>query len=237
MMMEAGANAKSVDAIVKMVGRGLGVERVEVRIGYASLEVTLRIGDKVATEMCAVGNLAVNQSLAQGLWGLGNRVANHELGIELTRTELARLANDTPCHHAWTVAVAVGLGCAAFGRLLSVDWPGTGSVFVATTIGQFTRGIFSRSQMNSFLATGIVSFLCSLLAGFGALLIGSATLVPTMIASILLLVPGVPAVNAQSDILEGHPTLGSARAVNVAMTLVFVAVGLWLGYATLSEWH
>ena len=237
MMMEAGANAKSVDAIVKMVGHGLGVERVDLRIGYASLELTLRIGDKVVTEMCAVGNLGVNQRLAQGLWALGNRVTNHELEIELTRTELARLANETPCHRAWTVAVAVGLGCAAFGRLLGVDWPGTSSVFVAATSGQYTRGVFSRSQVNSFLTTGIASFLSSLLAGLGALLIGSATLVPTMIASILFLVPGVPAVNAQSDILEGHPTLGSARAVNVAMTLVFVAVGLWLGYATLSEWH
>jgi len=48
-----------------------------------------------------------------------------------------------------------------------------------------------------------------------------------MIASILLLVPGVPFVNAQSDILEGHPTLGSARAVSVAVLLIFVAVGLW----------
>jgi uncharacterized membrane protein YjjP (DUF1212 family) len=33
-----------------------------------------------------------------------------------------------------------------------------------------------------------------------------------MIAPVLLLVPGVPAFNAQYDILEGRPTLGSARA-------------------------
>jgi uncharacterized membrane protein YjjP (DUF1212 family) len=57
-----------------------------------------------------------------------------------------------------------------------------------------------------------------------------------MIASILLLVPGVPAVNAQSDILEGHPTLGSARAVTVAMILVFIAAGLWLGKTSLDRW-
>ena len=47
-----------------------------------------------------------------------------------------------------------------------------------------------------------------------------------MVASILLLVPGVPAVNAQTDILEGHPTLGSARLATVVMTLIFMAAGL-----------
>ena len=83
--------------------------------------------------------------------------------------------------------------------------------------------------MNVFICTALVSFLCSVISGLGARWVGSATFTTAMIASILLLVPGVPAVNAQSDVLEGYPTLGSARAVTVAMVLVFIAVGLWLG--------
>jgi uncharacterized membrane protein YjjP (DUF1212 family) len=74
------------------------------------------------------------------------------------------------------------------------------------------------------------------MAGLGARWLGSDTFTTAMIASILLLVPGVPAVNAQSDVLEGHPTLGSARAVTVAMTLVFIAAGLWLGKISLDQW-
>jgi len=53
----------------------------------------------------------------------------------------------------------------------------------------------------------------------------------------LLLVPGVPAVNALSDILEGRPTLGSARVVTIIMTLVFIAAGLWVGPVLLGLWH
>jgi uncharacterized membrane protein YjjP (DUF1212 family) len=58
-----------------------------------------------------------------------------------------------------------------------------------------------------------------------------------MIASTLLLVPGIPAVNAQSDILEGYPTIGTARAVSVAMTLLFIAIGIWIGPMLLNVWH
>ena len=35
MLMEAGANADSIDAIVAKFARGLGAERVDLRIGYA----------------------------------------------------------------------------------------------------------------------------------------------------------------------------------------------------------
>ena len=49
-----------------------------------------------------------------------------------------------------------------------------------------------------------------------------------MMASILLLVPGVPATNAQLDIMDGYPSMGSARAVTVVMVMVFATVGVWL---------
>ena len=69
--------------------------------------------------------------------------------------------------------------------------------------------------MNVFLCTALVSFLGSLLAGLGARWVASDTLTTAMIGPVLMLVPGVPSVNAQNDILEGYPTLGSARAVVV----------------------
>jgi uncharacterized membrane protein YjjP (DUF1212 family) len=129
------------------------------------------------------------------------------------------------------------MACAAFGRLLGVDWYSTGPVFLAAMAGQYIRRELLRSHLNVFICTTVVSFLSSVTGGLGARWAGSATVTTAMIASILLLVPGVPAVNAQSDILEGHPTLGSARAVTVAMALVFIAAGLWIGKISLDQWR
>jgi uncharacterized membrane protein YjjP (DUF1212 family) len=47
-------------------------------------------------------------------------------------------------------------------------------------------------------------------------------------------VPGVPATNAQTDIMEGFPTVGSARAVSVAMIMVFATIGIWGAEAVLG---
>jgi uncharacterized membrane protein YjjP (DUF1212 family) len=229
MVMEAGANAKGTEEIVKVVARGLGAETVELRIGYASLAITIGVAGAGITRMRAVGPLGVNQRLAQNLWDRASQVARGELTPEDTRAGLARLAKETPRYSAWLTALAVGVACAAFGRLLAVDWPAVVPVLLAATIGQYLRGRLLRLHVNLFICTGLISFLSSALGGCGARLVGSNTVPTAMIASILLLVPGVPAVNAQTDILLGHPTLGSARLATVLTILVFMAVGLWGG--------
>jgi uncharacterized membrane protein YjjP (DUF1212 family) len=235
MLMEAGAGAKGVESVVEAFACGLGAERVDLRVGYASLAATIGIGPGGITRMCRVGHLGVNQRLDQAIRSLAARVSRRELDLAATRAELRRLATQTPRHGTVVMAVAVGLACAAFGQLLNVDWAGTGPVFVAAAIGQLVRRDLLARHMNAFICAALVAFLSSLIGGLGSRWCGSEAVTTAMIASVLLLVPGVPAVNAQSDILEGHPTLGSARAVSVAMTLVFVAAGLWISQMAMNR--
>ena len=235
MLMEAGASANNVDAIVAKFARGLRADRVDLRAGYASLAITIGIGPNGITRMRAVGPPGVNQRLDHELWRLAERVGRGELTVEQTRAELDRLAAKTPRHSTWVMAVAVGLACAAFGRLLQLDWPGTGPVFVAAAIGQLMRRDLLERRVNIFLCATLVALLSAALGGLGAHWAHSQTISTAMIASILLLVPGVPSVNALNDILDGHPTLGSARAVTVAVILIFVAAGLWLAEVLLSH--
>jgi uncharacterized membrane protein YjjP (DUF1212 family) len=205
----------------------LGAERVELRIGYASLALTIGIGAAGITRMRKIGALGVDQRLDQALRGLAERVANRDLTLAQACAELNRLATEPPRHPAWVVALAVGVAGAAFGRLLAADWLAIGPIFGAATLGQLLRRELIQRHVNHFFCATLVAFLGATLGGWGAQWAGSGTVMTAMLASILLLVPGVPAVNAQTDILEGHPTLGSARAVTVVMTLVFMAAGLW----------
>lgn len=235
LLMESGASAASVDQIVHTVACGLGAERVDLRVGYASLAITIGIGDGGITRMRKVGHLGVNQRLDQAVRSLVDKVARGVSDVVETRAELEQLAIRTPHHSTAVTAIAVGLACAAFGRLLGVDWPGIGPVFFAATIGQLIRRELASRQVNLFINSLIVSFVGAVLGGLGARWVGSETVATAMVAAILMLVPGVPALNAQNDILDGRPTLGSARAVWVVVVLIFVTVGLWLGQAILQE--
>lgn len=235
LLMESGASAQIVDETVARTARGLGAERVDLRVGYASLAITIGIGGQCITRMRKVGPLGVNQRLDHALRALAARIRRGELPLSEARAELHQVTRETPRHPGWFVDLSVGLACAAFGRLLGVDWPAVGPIFAAAAIGQWFRRQLALRHVNVFIAATLVSFVGSVLSGLAARWLGSHTVDTAMTAAVLLLVPGVPSLNAQNDILEGRPTLGSARAVSVAITLIFLTAGVWLGQVVLGE--
>jgi hypothetical protein len=54
---ETGASARNVEEITGQVAAGLGAERVDTRVGYASLAITIGIGPDWITRMRKVGPL------------------------------------------------------------------------------------------------------------------------------------------------------------------------------------
>jgi uncharacterized membrane protein YjjP (DUF1212 family) len=237
LLMESGATAQQADEITTQVAAGLGADRVEVRVGYASVAITIDCGNTSVSCMRKVGHLGVNQSLYFALRTAALAIGRGGVTIAEAGAELNRLVRTTPRHPDWMVALGVGVACAAFGRLLDVDWPGVVSIFAATAIAQIVRRQLAVRNVNVFLAASVIAFLASTLCGIGARWAGSGTIGKDMIATVLLLVPGVAAFNAQVDILDGRPTLGSARAVWVAVMLVFMSVGIWLALDLLGELH
>ena len=235
LLMEAGATARSVEEVTAQVASGFGAERVDLRVGYASLAITIGRGPNGISRMRKVGPLGVNQSLDYALRTTAACIERGGWTVAEARAELDRLARTSSHHPDWIVAPAVGVACAAFGRLLGVDWAGIGPIFVAATLGQLLRRQLASHHINVFVSTTVVAFFSSTLCGLGARWAGSATAPTAMTVAVLLLVPGVPSLNALSDILEGRPTLGSARAVWVAVILVFITTGIWLAQSLLGE--
>lgn len=235
LLMEAGASARDVEEITTRVATGLGAQRTELRIGYASLAITVRIGHEGITRMRKVGALGVNQSLDYALRGAAARIERGGYTIAEARAELDCLVRATPRHADWVAALAVGVACAAFGRLLGVDWAGVGPILAGAALAQMVRRQLALHNCNVFVATTVVAFVGSALCGLGGRWTGSTKVALDMTVPVLLLVPGVPSLNAQNDILEGRPTLGSARAVWVAVVLVFITAGVWLAQGLLGE--
>jgi uncharacterized membrane protein YjjP (DUF1212 family) len=233
--MEVGASAHYVEEVTRQVALGLGAERMDLRVGYASLTITLGSSSEEVTRIGKVGPLGVNQSLYHALRVLALRIERESFTPEEVRTELDRLLQASKRHADWVGALAVGIACAAFARLLDADWRAVGPVFIAATLAQLARRLLALRHVNVFLAAVVVAFVGAIVSGLGARWAGSQTIALDMVVPAVLLVPGVPSFNAQLDILEGRPTLGSARAVWVAVMLIAMAVGVWLALGLLGE--
>lgn len=87
-----------------MMAHGLGADRVELRVGYASLAINIGMDETDVTRLCGVGEVGVNQRLILELWNLGKQVTSGELLAEQTRIALTQLARDTPRHAVWVTA-------------------------------------------------------------------------------------------------------------------------------------
>jgi len=234
LLMEAGSSARHVDEITIQVAVGLGAERVDLQVDYASLAITIGAGPDAVTRMRRVGPLGVNESLHRALSDSGARIGQGGFTLTEARAELTHLRQNSPSHPDWFVAVAVGVACAAFGRLLGVDWAGVAPILIASALGQMVRRQLALHQVNVFISATAVACLGSALCGLGARWTGSQTLATDIIAPVLLLVPGVQAFNAEYDILEGHPTIGGSRAIWAMVMVVFMTVGVWLAQGLLG---
>ncbi|MCF8481349.1 MAG: threonine/serine exporter family protein [Rhodospirillum sp.] len=227
LLMESGARSHVIRDGAALVARGLGADHVHVRAGYASIGMTVGSGTTTITRMMGVGRHGVNQRLDRRLRAFCARVDRQGMTVDAATAELEALAQDTHRHPWPLVALAVGLACAAFARLLGCDWLAIGAVLLASTVAQAGRHGMARLALSPILVTTLTAGAAALLAGAAARALGSGSPDGAMLASILLLVPGVPLLNAQIDIMEGYPTLGAARAVSGALILVFITVGLW----------
>lgn len=234
LLMEAGSSARHVEEITTQVAIGLGAEHVHLQVNYTSLAVTISAGPDAVTRMRRVGPMGVNETLHRALSDAATRILQGGLTLTEARAELTHLRQNSPSHSGWYVAVSVGVACAAFGRLLGADWAGVAPILFASALGQMVRRQLAQHHVNVFVSATAVAFLGSALCGLGARWAGSQTLASDIIAPMLLLVPGVPAFNAEYDILEGHPTIGGSRAIWVIVMVVFMTVGVWLAQGLLG---
>lgn len=237
LFLECGAKVKVVHEGVSLIVQGLGVAFVGARTGYASHEITVSSGINTITRMIAVGHHGVNQQLDYALRGLCARVAAGGMTPEAVDAAIDALLRETPRYRPVTVALAVGIACAAFGRLLGIDWAAVTPVLAAGTLGQYARHWLASHSINTYVVAAVIAFFSASVGGFGAQQLGSHTVPLSMMASILLLVPGVPATNAQTDIMDGYPAMGSARAVTVLMVMIFATVGVWTAEVFIGVSH
>lgn len=233
-LMETGSRAGTVHEACRLLATGLGAHMLGVRVGYASISVTLVSGVNTITRMVTVQRHGMDYRLNQRVRGLV--VSASEMGIspaEIT-ARLSAVVAASPRYPVWFVVVAVGVACAAFGGLLGIDRLAYVPVLLAGSGGQLIRHAMLKIGINPYVATVATAFAAASLGGVTARLAGSETINLAMIASTLLLVPGIPATNAQADILDGLPTLGSARAISVLMTMVFATTGICAAQAILG---
>ena len=177
-------------------------------------------------------NFDINTRLSRLSWN----VADGHLTVEDAFRTLQSITIRRYSHALSTTAL-VGLANASFCRLFDGDATAMLIVLCATLAGYAVKEILLGFRTDIRLVFIICAFVSSALCG-GARLFGwSDTPDIALATSVLYLIPGVPYINAASDLIDRHYLCAFSRFTDASVLTACLSAGLCLSVKLLGlEW-
>lgn len=177
-------------------------------------------------------NFSINAALSRLSWAVADDA--------LPFGELCRRFADTverKCSGRRLVPVFAALANASFCRLFGGDVASMGIVLLATLAGFRIRQIMVESGKDVRVAVLVAAFVSSTLSAGCHIFDWGATPGIALGTSVLYLIPGVPYINALSDMFDRHYLCAFSRFVDASATTACIAAGLCAGMLLLGiQW-
>lgn len=225
-LMQHGAESKLVEQTTMRMGIALGLDNVEVALTGNAVILTSLYNGRCKTTTRRVYDRGINMHVVCEIQRLILKAEKQPL----THLQVNDLLDDIEPqkYNRWLVVVMVGLACGSFGHLLGGDW----LVFLMTMLSSGVAMIFRQEMAHRhhsvLLTFSLTAFVATLMASLAVRFnIGNEPHL-VMAASVLLLVPGFPLINAVSDFVKGHIGIGISRWFMATLLSFCVAMGIVL---------
>ncbi|MGQ9888491.1 MAG: threonine/serine exporter family protein [Aggregatilineales bacterium] len=228
LLLQHGAEAERVEETVHRLGTALGCDWLDVLVSPNAIIATTSSGLEFRTKVRRVVGMRVDMTIVSAVNRLSRRVESGELNRFQARAELARISSMPPHYNRWLTVALVGLACASFSRLFGGDWAVFAVTFAASATAMLVRQELTRRHINQLLTVIATAFVAGLIASSAAVFRWSETPLTALSAAVLLLVPGVPLINAAEDMIKGHMVVGLVRGATGVLVSLAIALGLLL---------
>ncbi|MDR0532832.1 MAG: threonine/serine exporter family protein [Verrucomicrobiales bacterium] len=231
LLMQHGAESALVENVTVRMGEALGLEKIQLGITANALSLTTLTDEHCITTVRRNIDGGINMHVVTEVQRLMLRAERREITLGQVERQLNEIK---PLHYnKWLLCVMIGLSCASFARLMGADWTSCAVAGVASALSMLVRLTLSIWHFNPMLNFTITAFVATSLAGLSVpLAIGEQPRM-AMAASVLLLIPGYPLINAVSDMLKGYANTGLSRWIVALLLVLAASVGIFMA---LSLW-
>lgn len=228
LLMVSGANTERVKVTISRIAGAFGCDS-DLLITNHALMITLnnRQKNKVFTSVKWVPNMHLNFNLISDISIMSWKIVLENWSVERINRELL-LLNRKPLYPRYLVLLLVALAGASFCRLFGGGIIEMTAAFLASFLGLYVRQEAMKLKFNFYLSIFFASATASLVAGFYFYFNPTETYIHAFSTSVLFLIPGVPMINAFSDLIDGNILNGITRGVNVLIMAFAIALGLVL---------
>ncbi|KPZ71144.1 MULTISPECIES: threonine/serine ThrE exporter family protein [Shewanella] len=229
LLLAYGAESDLVEEISQRLGKALGLASVELSISSNSLVLTSLVHGRCITTTRRLREHGINMMIVCEVQRI---CILAEKGIYNDKQVKRRLEKIEPkTYPAKYVIAMIGLSCASFCHLFGGDLAACFITFIASAVGMSVRLSLVKKHFNLLIIFAITAFITTLVAQLGHLLELTSTPKIPMAASVLMLVPGFPLINAISDMVKGHMNVGISRWGHATLLTLATVIGITLAMA------
>ena len=249
LLMQYGAESVVVVDLTKRLGVALGIDGVECGLSFNAVTLTTLYQGRCITTVRNTIHQGINVSI---LVQIQQIILKAELdqhsrqappspdaqdalidGIEQDFDHMNRTSYPNNL-----MSFFVGMSCASFAYLNGGTLMMSLITLIASFVAMRMRVYLLAKHFNPFVVVIITAFTATLLAASAYFLDLGVNADIAVAASVLLLVPGFPIINALSDILKGYMNMGVGRwmfatmltlsaCVGIVITLIFLQIPHW----------
>jgi uncharacterized membrane protein YjjP (DUF1212 family) len=237
MMLQSGAASARAGQVMEHVAQGLGVEQIEAYVTPTVIIATVYSGREHRTQIVKPTGLGVDMNRIGALVHLSRNMPEHATPSQIV-DRLDAIQNAPPEYPRYLVIAAVGLACGAFAGILGGGLAEISAATIAAAIAQAVRMRMLAARLNPIA----IAVVCSALGTGISLFLVRALAAPTprtgLVASVLLLVPGVPLVTSILDATRFDLVSALSRGLYATLILIGIGIGMlivlaWSGLSIL----
>ncbi|EKT57447.1 threonine/serine ThrE exporter family protein [Providencia sneebia] len=237
LLLQHGAESMLVEQLTTRLGIALGAHQVNSAISSNSIVLTTIIDGRCLTSTRRIIDRGINMHVVTEVQHAVILVEHHLLDRKHLQKKLSSIK---PLRYPrWIMVVMVALSCACFSMLNGGGWDSAFVTLIASGSAMFVRQVLTSRQMNPLINFCITAFVATSVSGLllKTAILSSASSI-SMAASVLLLVPGFPLINAVADMFKGHVNTGLARWTMASLLTLATCIGVVLAMAVweLREW-
>ncbi|KAA9002658.1 threonine/serine exporter ThrE family protein [Affinibrenneria salicis] len=225
LLLQHGAESTVVEQLSSRLGVALGVDSVESSISANAIVLTTIMHGHCLTSTRKNVDRGINMHVVTEVQHVVI-MAEHRL-LDVVDVE-KRFSHIRPLRYPrWLVVTTVGLSCGCFSRLNGGGWDAFLVALLASGLAMYVRQLLTARHLNPMINFCITAFVATSASGLLMrlpVLQHSSTV--AMAASVLLLVPGFPLINAIADMFKGHVNTGLARWAMASLLTLSTCIGV-----------
>ena len=243
-LMENGADCARVIRDMKRAAVHLRIpaENIQSHITYTTLMLNVCDDERSFTQFRKCMKHGVNLAVLAAVSKLTWRILRGNTPIAATENAIARIRTRALCYPHWGIALGAAVGSGGSCKLFGGSWEESLVATIAALMGFIAHRLSNKYAFNPYACAMITGFVATIFAWAIPAALGLGTLWYALVACTIFLMPGLPSINAASDVLNRFTTSGMTRAMDTMLIIGGMTFGiafaiLIAGVGNISDVH